>query len=302
MMPAIGREHRPADAGHDGRHHERHQLDVGGVVAEEADALLGVAGGDQQLAVPAPVELPDDHQADDQQARGDQVEVLLDRRVVQVLTEEGGEGVQAVEPTGLLDRGDQQGREGDRHGLGEDGEVGALHPALQDGVAEDERHDRRQGDDGEQREGPAAERLPPAGHRGVAVEHHEVGHVARAGGLELHVHGHGVAAEPEEHALAHDEHAAPAPGEADADRGEGPAAVLAEVAEPERGERAGRPHQQHQGQDADARAADRRSGAAWPGRTCSARRRTARPRRLASGVSDASAAVVVVMPAPWSGR
>ena len=72
-------EHRPADAGHDGRHHERHQLDVGGVVAEEADALLGVAGGDQQLAEPAPVELPDDHQADDQQAGGDQVEVLLDR-------------------------------------------------------------------------------------------------------------------------------------------------------------------------------------------------------------------------------
>ena len=58
MMPAIGTNIAPPMLAMIGGHHEGDQLDVGGVVAEEADALLGVAGGDQQLAVAAAVELP----------------------------------------------------------------------------------------------------------------------------------------------------------------------------------------------------------------------------------------------------
>ena len=42
-----------------------HELDVGRVVAEEADPFLGIAGGDQQLPVAAAVQLPQHQQEHD---------------------------------------------------------------------------------------------------------------------------------------------------------------------------------------------------------------------------------------------
>ena len=60
------------------------------------------------------------------------------------------------------------------------------------------------------------------------------------------MHGHRVAAEPEEHALAEGEHAALAPGQADAERDDREAEVLGQQAEPEVGSSSERGHDQGQ--------------------------------------------------------
>ena len=74
---------------------------------------------------------------------------------------------------------------------------------------------------------------------------------AVTGGIQREVHGHRVCAESEEHPLPHHEHPAPAPRESDADGDDGPAGVLAEVAEPVIGEDERSDPEQQDGENPD---------------------------------------------------
>ena len=106
------------------------------VVAEEADPLLLIADRDEQLAVAAVHQLPHDGDEDQQRAGSDEEQHPLIDRVARGESEESQEVVQAVTATGRL-LADQKNREGRGQGLGEDREIGALHPALEDAQAED---------------------------------------------------------------------------------------------------------------------------------------------------------------------
>src|SRR5207249_808181 len=80
---------------------------------------------------------------------------------------------------------------------------------------------------------------------------HEVRHVARPRLLELEMHGHGVAAEPEEHALPERQHPSLPPCQADADGDDRKTEVLGQQVQPEVAEhrRRSEERQGHAGED-----------------------------------------------------
>ena len=237
-MPTAGTNSAPARPAMPGRDDVGDELDVGRVVAEEAHPLLGVAHGDEQFAVAAVHQLAGQRPAAASSTAGDdEVDHPLVDRVVEVVAEEAldvGEAVGAAGGALLADQQDHQ-RGGQR--LAEDREVGARAPgagrpasraatATSIGSSTVMASSANTGlANGSHHQGSASS---------CAVELHEVGQVCPAPGVgELEVHGHRVAAEAEEHALAEGQHAAAAPGQADADGDDREAQVLGEQVEPE---------------------------------------------------------------------
>ena len=109
-------------------------------------------------------------------------------------------------------------------------EVRALDATFEDAETQCRGEGRRQNHDRQQREGGGGERFPVGGQFPHPGDLHEVGHVVAANLCvgDLEVHAHHVAAEAEEHALAQNQHSAPAPGQPDADGDDREAQELAE--------------------------------------------------------------------------
>ena len=185
-MPTTGTNSAPARPAMQRGDDVGDELDVGRVVAEEADPLLAVAHGDQQLAVAAAAS------AGATTATRTSSTPAAMKYSIRWLTgssrskpKNAAKSVRPLVPPvrGLL--ADQQDRERGGQGLAEDREVGAPDPALEHQPSPSSRGDRPS----------AAARSPAARTTGVANGSHQRGQSSQLP-VQLHEVGHVVAADP----------------------------------------------------------------------------------------------------------
>jgi len=232
------------------------RLEVGDVVAGEADAILLVAHRDQDAPELAHGDEARQQHGAEQKKAADEIEDVFRAVWTDVPAEQRAQVGDAVDAAGVALPADNQDGQHGRQRLGDDGEVDAAHSALEHRGAEDERGDRRHREHGEQRERQRLERDPEERQLRELVPVHEIGDaggrldlgVGDARRLELEKSRHAVAAEPEEYALPQAQDPGMAPAQHQADRDECVGQVLADEIEPEDVERQ-RQHDQDQQRD-----------------------------------------------------
>ena len=256
----LQREQRAANARQRGGQAEHEDLEAGHVVAGEAHAVFLVAHGQQQRAELALLDPQAQQHAAQQHGTAEVVQDVLGAVGADVPAQQGLQVGHAVDTAGVALLADDQHRQDQRHGLRDDGEVHAADTPLEHGVADDEGQQRGDGNDGDQRERQVLERLPPDGQGGELVPVHEVRDAGGGldlggdgvGRFQLEEHGHGVAAQAEEDALAQAQDAAIAPDHHQPEGDEAVGQVLAHQVEAEDVEGERKNHQQQHCQQGHA--------------------------------------------------
>src|ERR1022692_337857 len=223
------------------------------VVAGKAHAVLAVAHRQQhfsRLAGEQPLRRQD---AQQQQDAGGEVKNVLRALTADVPAPHRAEIGDSVAATRVTLPAVNAERKDQRQCLGDDSEIDAAHAPLEHRQPDDERHQRRQGEDREQTEGQTLERNPKRRQMRDLIPIHEIRNAwrgldfgaDRVRRFELQEHRHAISAEAEENSLPKTEHAGFAPEHHQAERHESVGQIFANEIEAE-GVQGNRQHDQQQ--------------------------------------------------------